>query len=53
MDKQFLPFIFCLIAFGSLCAFIGKSYAGDRECTVTIKDHQGAYHVLKGVSDET
>jgi hypothetical protein len=52
MDKQFLPFIFCIIAFGSLCAFIGKSYASDRQCTVTITDMRGVQHVIKGVADE-
>lgn len=53
MDKHFLPFMFCMIAFGALCAFIGKSYAGDKQCTVTITDMRGVRHVLRGVADET
>lgn len=27
--------------------------ADDKECTVTIKDMRGTYHVLKGVADAT
>ena len=52
MDKQFLVFMFCMIIFGFLSASIGHSFA-NKECTVTIKDHQGAYHVIKGVADAT
>ena len=46
--KHLLGYIFGMM-FG---AGIAMSYASDRECTVTIKDHQGAYHVLKGMADE-
>ena len=52
MDKHFLYFMFCMIIFGALCAFIGKSYASDRQCTVTITDMRGVQHVIKGVADD-
>lgn len=52
MNDNFFRFMFCMIAFGALCAFIGKSYAGDKQCTVTITDMRGVRHVLRGVADE-
>jgi hypothetical protein len=51
MNKQFLPFIFCMIAFGMLCAFVGKSYASEKACTVTITDMRGVQHVITGMAD--
>jgi len=52
IDKQFLPFLLCLIVFGALCAFVAKSYADDKQCTITLKDHQGAYHQMTGKADD-